>query len=349
MGAAVTAYATFSLPTQTVTDCSSSIVEISTTDADSTLGFDIDVGFESAVVAVQSVSIAGTLTAGCEFAYNDTDPDRVNISIACTTPVNGSGAIARITFEPVSEASTPLTFEECFLDEDDCLPISADGNLTISGCPSIDLSSNGNGSYGLSPGTVCLAATINPDASSVASTSTEITFDSTKFSLNLSTGCSVNPTLNPNQMMPKKILSQTDLGPGHRLISVTGDTSAIPNGPLFICNLTVVTGVANGSYPVTNVSSSAGPSSNTLPTSGIAGIVRVTNCAADCNGSGSVKINEVSRTSGMFLGDPLCNAADPSKSCPNADMIQVDGQIKINEVSRASCLYLNGTCSKTCP
>lgn len=334
-------YAVFSLPDEIVTDCSSTVVNISTTDAEGTLGFDIDVSFESAMVTVDSVSLDGTLTAGCQHAYNETEADVVRISIACTTPINGSGVIAKVTFVPVSEGSTDLSFVECDLDEDPC-SATVDGSLTVSGCPSIDLSNSGNGTHGLSPGRVCLAATLASNGASVASASTEMTFDSSKFAIE---SCSINPSV----ATAGKSLSRTTLGAGQERITISGGAANIPNGTLFICTLTIVAGVANGPYVVSSVPSTQDASSNALPTSGDGGTLNVTSCAADCNGSGDVRINEVSRTSSLFLSDPLCNPTNPALSCPNADMVVVNGSIAINEVSRASCLFLNSLCSKTCP
>src|SRR5262245_40398244 len=74
VASAFPSHADFSLPTLSVTDCSATDVTISTTDALSTLGFDIDVSFDAAVVAVDDVIITGTDTEGCEFAFNDANP-----------------------------------------------------------------------------------------------------------------------------------------------------------------------------------------------------------------------------------------------------------------------------------
>jgi len=333
--------AQFSLPVIDDTDCSARIVDIMTTDAQSTVGFDIDVAFDSGVIAVQDVTLVGTDTADCEYAFNDTNADIVNISIACTTAVTGPATIARIIFVPVAEGPTDLTFAKCQLDEDPC-PGTTNGSLSVSGCPSVNLSASGAGAFGLSPGRVCLTASLTPNGSAVASASTEITFDSSKFAVE---SCSINPSA----AGVGKSLNRNVLGAGHELISVTGGAASIPSGTLYACTLTVVSSVSDGSYSVTNAPTAADASSVALPASGVDGVLHVTSCAADCNGSGDVGINEVSRSSGLFLGDPLCNASNPNLSCPNADSGAVDGSVLINEVSRASCLFINTLCSKTCP
>jgi hypothetical protein len=147
-----------------------------------------------------------------------------------------------------------------------------------------------------------------------------------------------------------KSLSRTFIGAGHEVVAISGGSSSIPNGTLYVCTLTVAAGVANGSYAVASVPATSDASSNALPTSGSDGVLHISSCGADCNGDQQVKINEVSRTSALFLGNPFCNANDFLLSCPNADTVfDSDHEVKINEVSRASCLYLNGICSRTCP
>lgn len=334
------ALAQFSLPTINVTDCSSPVVNISTTEAGTTLGFDFEVAFDSSVVAVADVTLPG-ITSECEFAFNPNIPGAVSISIACTVPVSGSGVLAAIQFVPTGSGSTGLTFADCSIDEVDC-GSATNGSVAMSGCPVIDLSAGGNGAYGLSPGRVCLAGSLASNGSAVAAASTEITFDSSKFGIE---SCFISPSASG----VGKSLSRTVLGAGNEQISISGGAASIPDGTLFVCTLTIVSSVADGSYTVNSVPSATNAASTPLPTLGNDGVLHVTSCAADCNGSGSVRINEVSRTSGLFLGDPLCNASNPALSCPNADMVTVDGTVKINEVSRASCLFLNGTCSKTCP
>jgi hypothetical protein len=249
----------------------------------------------------------------------------------------------------MAEGSTDLSFVKCDLYE---LPCSAttDGSLATSGCPSINLSTNGNGAYGLSPGRVCLAATFDSDGATVHSASTELTFDSSKFAIE---SCyhseGVYDPMNDG-------LTPAVLGPGHVRITVDGGGSPIPDGTLYVCTFTVVTGVANGPYTVVSVPSTTDASAMPLPTTGSNGIMNITSCAADCNGSGApnaVRINEVGRASALFLGgppnSPLCNPVNPALSCPNADMVLTNGTVTINEVGRASCLFLAGTCSKTCP
>jgi len=146
-----------------------------------------------------------------------------------------------------------------------------------------------------------------------------------------------------------KSLSRTSLGPGGERIEVGGGAATIPNGVLYACTLTIVAATANGAYAIDNSASAFDATPAALPAGGGDGVVNVTGCGGDCNGSGQVTIAEVSRASGLFLGDPLCNATTPNQSCPVADMIDNNDAIGIAEVSRTSCLFLSGTCSKTCP
>jgi hypothetical protein len=131
-------------------------------------------------------------------------------------------------------------------------------------------------------------------------------------------------------------------------ITLSGGTGTIPNGQLFACELTVASALATGPHVIDNAPSASSATAEAFPTTGIDGVVTITNCAADCNGSGQVLIPEVQRASQIFLSAPICSPSAFTQSCPNADMITIDGQVTINEVSRASCLFQAGTCAKTC-
>jgi len=191
----------------------------------------------------------------------------------------------------------------------------------------------------LSPGRVCVTARLTSNGFAVASLSNDLGYNSAIFAVE---SCFMNSGI------AGKSLTRLALGPGSERVSIAGDTSEIPDGVLYACTLTVAGATANGSYPIDNIPMAFDASSASLPVSGIDGLVNVTACAADCNGSGQVSINEVSRASGLFLGDPLCNASNPLQSCPSADMLTSDGTVGINEVSRAKCLFLSGTCSTAC-
>jgi len=335
---------TFSLPMVNASGCSVPVVNISTTEAGGTLGFDFDIAFDPNILEVQDVDTLAPATDDCQFAFNVNDPNTVSISIACTSEVFGSNPIAAITFRPVGSGSSPLTFAACSLDETDC-PSTVAGSVNVSGCPVVNLSTGGQGAFGLSPGRVCISGFLT-SGTPVTSASTELTFDGSKFSLP-SGACFINSILD-DVPGPGKTLTQTDLGPGHQRITVSGGTAAIPNGQLYGCTLTIASGQAVGPYVIDNLPSTSNAAMQLLPTAGVDGVINVTNCAGDCNGNGTVSVNEVSRASGLFLGDPLCNGSNSTQSCPNADMINTDGSVSIGEVTRSSCLFLQSTCSKTC-
>jgi hypothetical protein len=194
----------------------------------------------------------------------------------------------------------------------------------------------------LSPGRVCATAQLTSNGHAVAATSNEITFDDSIFSIE---SCFINPSLTPLG----KSLSRVPLVPSGERVSVAGGPTPIPDGMLYACTLTIEAGAANGAYVIDNVAAATNAAAMPLPATGTDGMANISNCAADCDGNGTVSIGEVSRARGLFLGEPLCNSTNQNLSCPPADMITVNNSISIGEVTRASCLFLNGTCSRMCP
>lgn len=340
--AATTSYAqppgTFSLPTLSPTDCSVPVVNISTTEAGGTLGFDFDIAFDPNVLEIVTVNTLAPATDDCEFAFNDNDPNSVSISIACTSPVFGNNPIAAISFRAVGSGTSALTFTECLLDEAECT--RTNGSVNVSGCPTVSFTAGGTGTFAISPGRACMGAMLTSNGSSVASVTTDLTFNNTQFGI---ASCSVNPATG-------KTLTRTVLGPGSERITLSSASpTIIPDGQLFVCQFTVASGLANGAYVISNAPTASSPAAVAFPTTGGNGGVNITGCAADCNGSGRVQISEVQRASSIFLGEPVCNPSTFLLSCPSADMISINGSVGINEVQRSSCLFLAGTCSKTCP
>lgn len=332
---------TFSLPTFSVTDCALPLVNISTTEAGGTLGYDFDITFNPAVLSVASVDL-GSLTADCPFyAWNADTPGTVAISIACTTHEFGGGTVASIQFVPVGVGSSALSFSTCYHDEVACTN-PTNGNVQVSGCPNVDLTNTGRGTYGLSPGRVCVSGLLTSNGSSVRSASNELSFDSSVLAIE---SCFINDNL----IGLGKTLSRTVLGAGHERVTVSGGAANLPNGILYACTLTVAAEIPNGPYQIDNTPGATGPGGLVLPTGGLDGVIQVTGCGADCDGNGSVSIGEVSRARGLFLGEPLCNSTNVNLSCPIADTITRNGSVTIGEVTRANCLFQNNFCSIACP
>jgi hypothetical protein len=335
LGSAMRADAQFSLAAVDNSDCSSSFVNIVTTEAGGTLGFDFDITFDSAVIDVVPQPdglVLGALTADCDFAYNDNLTDEVRISIACTTPKSGPGTIATIEFLPVANGSTNLNFENCALDENPCPGTSGDG-IALSGCPMIDLSNGGNGAFGRSPGRACLAATLDAGAWDVNSTQTDIAFDPNSLAIE---DCSVNPAIG-------KTLSRTVLGPGLQRIALSSAApSAIPSTHLFVCRFTIASAVS-GPFSLGNTSSVTDTGGVALATVGQDGSIGVTSCVGDCNGSGRVLIDEVVASLNAFGGNYLCRASDPTMSCPAADSDN-SNKVEINEVVQSLNQFGAGNC-----
>jgi hypothetical protein len=241
----------------------------------------------------------------------------------------------------MAQDDTALTYAKCDLDEQPCAQ-TVGGQLTFSGCPQVNISASGGGTFALSPGRGCVGGFLTSGAA-VTSVVTDLTFDSTRFGL---VSCAVNSGIG-------KVLSRTTLGPGVERITINDapddmNINTISSGQLFACELTVASGLPTGTNVIDNVSTASNASGAAFPTTSIDGAVNITNCAADCNGSGRVLIPEVNFASSIFLGQPLCNPSSFTLSCPNADVLSINGRVAINEVQNASCLFLSAICAKTC-
>lgn len=311
---------------------------ISVTSLASSLSLDLEVTYDPNSVSVNDpndVQLTG-LAANCMYAANPTTPGVVIISIACNPAISGTGNLARITFDPVSGASSSLQFQSCERDETTCSGTTA-GSIALSNCPTIALSPAAPSAIAALPGngalmgTACVGARLTPNGAQVASATTKITFDN-RFSVPVSNPCTLTPTV---AALGKTISTQVTSGnPSSTLtVTVAGNTTALPSGPLFVCSFGTPPSATLplGSYTFSNVPFALDTSSGALGAVAGNGSVKITSCNGDCDGSGGVLIGEVVRALNEFGGTALCNPADAAVSCPAADT-DLSGAVQIGEV-----------------
>ena len=95
---------------------------------------DITVGFNPAVVQAESVTFSGTLVSSWADAYNIV-ADSINIALAGSQTINGSGTLVYLRFKVLSSAlpgdSTVIRFKKMIFNDGEPLVSTKDGELRI--------------------------------------------------------------------------------------------------------------------------------------------------------------------------------------------------------------------------
>jgi hypothetical protein len=207
-------------------------------------------------------------------------------------------------------------------------------SATLCAATAVDL---GTG-VGQPGGIACVPATLTSGPAQVAATTNQVGFDPTQFSLN---SCTINPTIGVGSTA-NKVLSAMSPGLGAQRVQIGGNTNLIPDGLLDTCEFMVGAGATLGAHVLTNTPGATDPDGNPISdVGGTAGQITVTTCTGDCDGNGRVSIGEVIKCLNMFLGQPLCNTANPNLNCPVADA-NLNGSISIGEVTQCVTHFLNG-------
>ena len=209
--------------------------------------------------------------------------------------------------------------------------------LVAAGAPAtaVDL---GNGA-GRPGGVACISGTLTAGGALVSAIQNDIGGDPNQFSF---INCGINPAIGAGTTASKQ-LNASATGPGSERVVLSGSVSnRIPDGGLYTCTVGIAQTAAAGSYALSNTAAATSTSGAAInPVSGAPGQIRVTNCTGDCDGDGTVSIGEVLRCVILFLGQPLCNPAAPSLSCPLADA-SLDGTVSIGEVQQCVTRFLQG-------
>lgn len=109
-------------------------------------------GIEAALFRIQynrGVAVATEvrqtdLTDQCAIEVNTANPNNeVQISMACTSPLSGSGALFEIDFAGANPGSSPLTFLECLLNESAPSCQVSNGTLLVTTC-ALDVDASGS-------------------------------------------------------------------------------------------------------------------------------------------------------------------------------------------------------------
>ena len=179
------------------------------------------------------------------------------------------------------------------------------------------------------PGAIaCVASTLATGGESLTSAANDIGYDASEFVV---ASCTINPQIGPGTTA-NKTLTHSALGAGLERVSTGASNNPLPDGPLYLCKLSVSAATVAGNYPISNAASAVDMFGNTLANAagGGTGVV-VTQCSGDCDGNGTVTIGEIVKTVNVFLGRPLCDPAVPTASCPVADA-DFDGAVSLGEV-----------------
>ena len=162
----------------------------------------------------------------------------------------------------------------------------------------------------------------------MTSAANDIGYDASEFVV---ASCTINPQIGPGTTA-NKTLTHSALGAGLERVSTGASNNPLPDGPLYLCKLSVSAATVAGNYPISNAASAVDMFGNTLANAagGGTGVV-VTQCSGDCDGNGTVTIGEIVKTVNVFLGRPLCDPAVPTASCPVADA-DFDGAVSLGEV-----------------
>lgn len=183
-------------------------------------------------------------------------------------------------------------------------------------------------SAGRPGGIACVASIVATSGESLAGAANDIGYDATELAV---TSCTINPQIGPGTLADKAV-TRSALGAGLERVSVGGSNNALPDGSLYLCQLSVAAAAVPGNHPITNTASATDTFGNTLSNAagGATGVV-VTSCTGDCDGNDAVTIGEIVKAVNVFLGRPLCDPETPTANCPVADT-DSNGAVSLGEV-----------------
>lgn len=186
-------------------------------------------------------------------------------------------------------------------------------------------------------GTACLSGVLVSNGNLVTSTSNGVTFDLQRL---IWDRCTINPAIGAGSAVGKQLVYGT-IAPisVERLdVSEFDNENAIPDGPLFACELSLTPGFF-GSMTLINRAIASDPLEHFLGTAGTNGRIIVTSCATDCDGDNVASLGELVLCIEKYLGQPLCDAANPARSCSVPDA-NGDHRVSLGELSDCVSTYL---------
>src|SRR4030095_3080746 len=93
-------------------------VDLSLNSGAATEAADIDIAFNSGVIAVSGDAVTGPLTNGCQVTTNAANSGVVRIGVACVNAVSANGVFVRLTFQSITTGTSALNITRCSLNED---------------------------------------------------------------------------------------------------------------------------------------------------------------------------------------------------------------------------------------
>lgn len=275
------------------------------------------------------------LLAAHEIGHNFGAPHDAQSGSACAaTP-------ASFIMNPVISDALALEFSDC--SKSQVAPVVSGATcLSLPPTPPPTPSPTPQPAVNLAPavarpgGIACVATTLAGSAGEVMGTTNNIGFDPTLFT---PSGCRVRPALAADG----NTLISSSIQPGTEQVELSGASTAVPDGTLYVCEFSVAAAARVGTYPLANAAAAVDAFGSAMTdVTGAPGQITVTTCTADCNGDGHVTIGEVVNCVNLFLGQPLCNLNMPELSCPVADA-NLDGIVSIGEVTACINAFL-GAC-----
>jgi hypothetical protein len=92
---------------------------------------DIDITFNSALIAVNGDAVAGGLTPNCELTTNAATAGIVRLGVACVNAVSTNGVLLRLPFRSLAAGTSPLSISRCSLNEDAIACAVVNGQLAV--------------------------------------------------------------------------------------------------------------------------------------------------------------------------------------------------------------------------
>ena len=192
------------------------------------------------------------------------------------------------------------------------------------------------GSASGGPGdTVRIAVSLQASGAEVAATANDISFDLGVLSLDPA-HCQVSPALDKS-LVASVVWDSAYTREMRFFVRSNRDAAPIPDGILYTCTVRIAPSAWPGSYVLWNSGSTAfGPDAQPLWTAGASGLVTVSlvplTCVGDCNGDGSVTVDEILSMVEAALGNA------PATDCRTGG----NEQITVAEILTAVNNALNG-------
>lgn len=238
-----TAFGQISLSLPTVSTDAATItlpVTVSDLSAQNVFSAEFSITYDPAVLILTGASFENTLSSGSLVAVNTTVPGEIQIALASTNPLSGSGTLLNLTGTPVATGTSNLTWTASLLNEGLPTHSVTNGSITVSAQATLSLPTLVRANI---PFDIPVTLT-NTSGTPTFSYQLELTYDPSLVSI---TGISTTSTLSEGFL----IISNTTT-PGQVKVAAAGG-SPLPQASGTLLHLQA-TPIASGSTPLTVVS-----------------------------------------------------------------------------------------------